>query len=546
MEAGARARGAVLVGLVAAYLAAGKLGLSLALVHASASAVWPPTGIALAACIVFGRWVWPAIFVGAFFVNLTTTGDAPSSLGIALGNTLEALVGSALVERYAGGARAFERPLDVFRFVALAGIASPLVSSTLGVTSLCLAGLASWDAFRSVWVTWWLGDAGGAVVVAPALILWADRLRPDWSRAQLGEALALLAVAVGVGATAFGGWLEPAEATQALGLLCLPIAIWSAFRFGPRETATIVVVLSAIAAWGTHRGDGPFPQNSEQASLLLLQVFMGVIAVSSLSLSAVVAERQRTLEALERQAEVLARSNAELDEFAHVVSHDLKAPLRGIKSLASWVAEDFGSGLPPEALEHLAQIGERARRMGQLIDGVLRYSRVGAAHAARESVDSRAVLDEVVDSLRPFLEGLRIEGAFPRVVYDPTQLAQVFQNLIANAIQHRGKPSGEIVVSCREQGGYFEFSVNDDGVGIEESQQRRIFRMFHSVNPSGETAGVGLAIVKRIVEAHGGSVSVESKPGAGASFRFTIPKPEGGVSGRSPSARRRGTGPRAG
>src|SRR5262249_55069984 len=151
-----------------------------------------------------------------------------------------------------------------------------------------------------------------------------------------------------------------------------------------------------------------------------------------------------------------------------------KAPLRGIKSLAIWLTEDFAAHLPAEALDHLAQIRQRARRMSQLIDGVLRYSRVGAARAFNERLDTRAVLDEVVDSLGP-LPGasLRIEGAFPRIDYDRTQLAQVFQNLIANAIQHRGRPSGEIVVACREHPAHFEFSVCDDGVGIDEAQQRR-------------------------------------------------------------------------
>ena len=526
MQRRPRARVAAGVALAAVYFAAGKFGLSLALVHASASAIWPPSGIALAACLVLGREVWPAIFAAAFLVNVTTTGNAASSLGIALGNTLEPVAGAWLVERFAAGARAFERPQDVFRFVALAGLASPLLSATLGVTSLCLFGLASWYSFGGVWFTWWLGDAGGAVVVAPVLILWAQDPRIDWDRAHLAEALALLALAIAVGATAFGGWLEPDEAMQALGLLCLPIAIWSGFRFGPRETATLVVVLSALAAWGTHRGAGPFPQSAEPASLLLLQVFLGVIAVSALSLAAVVAERQRTLEALARHAEALARSNAELDEFAHVVSHDLKAPLRGIKSLATWVVEDFASALPAEALDHLAQIRQRARRMSQLIDGVLRYSRIGAVGAAGERLDSRAVLDEVVESLGPLDAALRVEGVFPTIDYDRTQLAQVFQNLIANAIQHRGPTTGEVVVSCRERAGHFEFSVRDDGVGIDEIAQRRIFRMFQAAGPAGETAGVGLAIVKRIVEAHAGEVSVESRPGAGATFRFTIPKPE--------------------
>ena len=169
-----RARAVTLLAITAVYFAAGKLGLSLALVHASASAVWPPTGIALAAFLLLGRSVWPAIFAGAFLVNVTTAGSPATSLGIAVGNTLEAWAGAELVRRFAGGAAAFDRPRDVWRFFALAGLVATAISPTIGVTSLCLAGFASWSEYAAVWLTWWLGDIGGAVVVAPALVLWAQ------------------------------------------------------------------------------------------------------------------------------------------------------------------------------------------------------------------------------------------------------------------------------------------------------------------------------------------------------------------------------------
>ena len=231
------------------------------------------------------------------------------------------------------------------------------------------------------------------------------------------------------------------------------------------------------------------------------------------------------MDELARQAAELARSNAELDEFARVVSHDLKAPLRGISSLAAWIVEDCKDVLRFESREHLSLLGERARRMSRLIDGVLSYSRVGRTRSAFERVDSRAVVEEILDSLGP-LRGVsvRIEGSLPVVRYDRTQLIQVLQNLIQNGVQHIGRQSGEVVVSCREDAEEFEFSVRDDGVGIAESHFHRIFQMFHVVDPDGDTTGVGLAIVRKIVEMHGGSVSVDSALGRGATFRFSIPK----------------------
>src|SRR5207237_6126454 len=146
------------------YFIAGKLGLMLASLHASASPVWPPAGIALAALLLFGYRAWPAIFVGAFLVNVTTAGSPGTSFAIAAGNTLEALVGAWLVNRFAGGRRVFDRAVDVFKFDGLAAVLATMVSATIGVTTLAVAGYASWSDYRSIWLTWWLGDAVGALV----------------------------------------------------------------------------------------------------------------------------------------------------------------------------------------------------------------------------------------------------------------------------------------------------------------------------------------------------------------------------------------------
>ncbi|MGH7455162.1 MAG: MASE1 domain-containing protein, partial [bacterium] len=176
--------------LAAIYFAAGKLGLKLAFVHASATAVWPPTGITMAAFLLLGYRVWPGIFLGAFLVNMTTAGSVATSIGIATGNTLEGLVGAYLVNRFAHGRNVFDRPLDIFKFTVFAGIVSTAVSATFGVTSLCLGSFANWANYASIWLTWWLGDAMGDLVVAPLLILWianpdgrGSRIR--WSRGQI-------------------------------------------------------------------------------------------------------------------------------------------------------------------------------------------------------------------------------------------------------------------------------------------------------------------------------------------------------------------------
>jgi PAS domain S-box-containing protein len=295
--------------LVAAYAAAGTFGLRLAVVHPSATPVWPPTGIAVAALLVLGYRVWPGILLGAFLVNLPATGAGPTTIGIAVGNTLEGLAGAYLVNRFAGGWRAFERPRDILRFSVLAALASTMVSATIGVASLALGGFASGLGYGSVWFTWWLGDACGALVVAPMLVLWATAARPRWDRRRLGEAAVVLLALVLVGQAVFGGWFPGRGKDYPLDFLCIPVLVWVAFRFGQREAATAICILSGIAIWGTLRGFGPFVRETPNESLLLLQAFSGVTGVLTLAFAAVVAESRRGEDTRARLATIVDSSH---------------------------------------------------------------------------------------------------------------------------------------------------------------------------------------------------------------------------------------------
>jgi len=282
-----------MAGLAVVYFVAAKLGLRLAFVNPSATPVWPPTGIALAAFLIVGARAWPAIFLGAFLANVTTAGSIATSIGIALGNTLEGWLGAALVGRFAAGRQAFSRPRNAFRFAVLAAAVSTVVSATFGVTSLALGGFAPWTDFWHIWLTWWLGDGAGSLVVAPVVLLWAENWRIQWTRRQAAEAAALVACLLLVGLLVFGGPFPNASKNYPLEFLCIPVLLWAAFRFGARETATAILLLSVIAIRGTLRGFGPFARETQNESLLLLQAFIAVIAVTKLIVAAVVAERRR-------------------------------------------------------------------------------------------------------------------------------------------------------------------------------------------------------------------------------------------------------------
>jgi PAS domain S-box-containing protein len=290
-------------GLAALYFVAGKVGLSLALIHPSASAIWAPSGIALAALLLMGIRVWPAIFVGAFLVNETTAGSLATSLAIAAGNTLEAVVGSYLVTRFASGRKSFDQVGDIFKFAALAGLCSTSVSATIGVTSLSLAGFAPWASYGAVWLTWWLGDATGVLLVAPLLILWAaDHSLADLRRRYL-EAGSLLLTVAASGIIVYFGLLPFPEMTFPMRFLSFPPLLWAALRFGRREVATLLALLAATAIAAILRGHGTSPAVSMNQLFLLLQVFTGVTSVTMLAVATLFFERKQAEDALRRGEE---------------------------------------------------------------------------------------------------------------------------------------------------------------------------------------------------------------------------------------------------
>jgi diguanylate cyclase (GGDEF)-like protein len=288
--------------VAAVYIVAGKLSLRLASVHPSVSPVWPPTGIAIATLLMFGRRFWPSIFAGAFIVNVTTTGSIASSLGIALGNTLEAVAATSLVTRFASGRHAFEKSWDVLRFGLYAGVISTALAATIGVTSLTLGGFASWNQYGLNWRTWWLGDAAGALIFAPFLLLWTLNPRVKWPQKQLLEACALLICTLLTAGIVFGPVFHSEIRNDPWTFLCMPFLVWAAFRFGPREASAVICVLCMMEVVGTVHGYGPFVLKSPNDSLLLLQSFIGLEALMILVFASEVSDRQRQEERAKRLA----------------------------------------------------------------------------------------------------------------------------------------------------------------------------------------------------------------------------------------------------
>jgi PAS domain S-box-containing protein len=242
-------------------------------------------------------------------------------------------------------------------------------------------------------------------------------------------------------------------------------------------------------------------------------------------------QAEAMLEALNRDlkstVEDLERSNQELRDFAHVAAHDLKAPLRGIATLADWIAQDAADKIDAQGRENLCLLRQRTERMARLIEGILRYAEIGHGDRSVERVDANALVAEVIEQIAPPPHiVIQIANPLPVVSCERVRLLQVFQNLISNAVKYLDKPEGRIQVGGVEEGDFGRFRVTDNGPGIEEKHFTRIFRIFQTLAPKNdsESTGIGLALVKKIVEWYGGRVWVESDVGQGSTFFFTLPK----------------------
>ena len=259
-------------------------------------------------------------------------------------------------------------------------------------------------------------------------------------------------------------------------------------------------------------------------------------AVRLAGVSADVTERRegeetlrRSLASLQRITRALERNNRDLDQFAYVASHDLKAPLRGIANLSQWIEEEIGTGINDQAKEYLTLLRGRIHRMEGLIEGILSYSRAGRAKTGAEDVNVAELLEDIIELASP-AEGaeVKVVGDMPTLHTERLPLQQVFLNLITNGLKYAGGEAARITISGTDAGDFYQFSVADNGPGIAPEFHEKIWGIFQTLNPRDkvEGTGIGLALVRKIVDNKGGRAWVESEPGSGATFHFTWPRSE--------------------
>ena len=223
----------------------------------------------------------------------------------------------------------------------------------------------------------------------------------------------------------------------------------------------------------------------------------------------------------------LNKATEELAEFTYIISHDLKAPLRGIKTLSDWISADHGERLGADGKEQLDLLVNRVDRLQALLEGVLQYSRIGRMTEDIAPLDLNTLLPRALDSIScPDTIQVTLQEDLPTVYGEPTRIRQVFQNLLGNAVKFMDKPEGQIQVTCQDVGESWQFSITDNGPGIDSEHFEKIFKMFQTLVPRDEfeSVGVGLTLVKKILDMYTGRIWVESRVGQGSTFHFTYPK----------------------
>jgi len=548
------ARASRILLLAAVYFVTAKGSLLLAIPPGYATAIWPPSGIAFAAILLFGNRIWPGIWLGAAVTNLTIQGSPLLALVIATGNTLEAVVGAALIRPYIGMRGEFESGESVFMFVALSAL-SALIAATIGTVSLTMAGVIQAPEFNSNAWTWLQGDASAIMIVTPLILTWHLRPLPRWHRAQWIEAFALALSLVLVTTSVFSD-MEAPGALLPLAFVTLAFIVWAAIRFEQRAVTAVIATISAIALWYTLRGTGQFAQGSPDISSIFLLTYTSTLVITGLVLSAVIGQRKRAELAVRQRVAELQESERHINEFLAMLSHELRNPLAPMVNALALLRRDPGRRQHPPML---GVIERQVEHLSHIVDDLLDVSRItrGKILLQKKIVDFNEIVAEALQASRPLIatRGHTVESHLGTKLYvsaDATRISQVILNLINNAAKYT--PSGgHISISVNRENDDALFRIRDSGMGIPTELLPKIFDLFmqgdRALDRSEGGLGIGLTIARQIIEMHGGSVVAASDgPGQGSEFSVRLPiapVPEAAAGGAqdlqpaSPSSRRR-------
>ncbi len=558
--------GLKIVVMAVAYYATAALSFSLKIEGATFIPYWPPSGVAFALAILFGRSVWPGIFIGTLLANSLGQWYDPQQniltiLGIAsfvaIGNVVEMLVGLFLLKHWTKVAYPFHSTRNAFRFVFIAIIMS-LIGALIGLIGQLVFTEMSASNYLRASFSWWMESAVGLLIFTPLLLSFAQRPKAIFTKVLFKELTIFAGIIVFIMLLLQIPSIRSAI-IQGLPFLVLPFLLWLSFRFGLATVSACLFSVSLVAIYFTSKLQGPFVLATPSDSSLLLQLFFGVLCIAVIVLSATVYERataqdevmrlnhnledlvaQRTL-ALNEEIKIrlaaekelqhinqeLNKKNTELDNFVYSVSHDLRAPiasLKGLMNLLKKESEKVNLNL------YLDKMISSVQQQDNFIQDILDQSRNSRLEVKREEVYFKPLLEEAFEQLRFALApDQRIEKTIDVDQQEPFysdrwRLKIIFNNIIANAIRyHRGLNTRiEIKIKINAHRAYL--TIDDNGIGIGPEHLEKVYDMFYRATEHGAGSGLGLYIVKETVTKLHGVIRLTSALGVGTKIELEIPE----------------------
>jgi len=555
-----------IIGVALLYYLSARLGYFFEFENTTALPAWPPSGIGFALIILLGRSAWPGITIGSLIANIMAYWNAPSlppqtiimiSSMIAIGNTAEPVLGNYLIKIWIKDSYPFRNAKNAFRFMFVTLLMCS-VGAGIGTLSLSMNNALPAANLLKTGFSWWVGNVVGILLFTPIILAAAKKFALKFTSEKMMEVGIFLLNLIGIYLLLQVDYLRP-TLVHALPFLALPFLLWLAFRFELIVAITGVLAVSLISIFITIKGGGPFDLANSYNSMLLLQIFIGVISISTIILSATVKERgeaQRKLEEFNENLETmvqqrtralneeintrkeaeekiartnreLSKRNTELDNFVYSVSHDLRAPIASVLGLINLAKKDKDISMK---LMYLEMINKSALQQDDFIKEILDQSRNSRLEVKREEIMFEPLIDETFTQLKfATSAGQSVE----RVVTvdqkgpfysDRWRLKVILNNIISNAIRYRNGKDPVIKVDVLINENLASVAIQDNGKGIEREHLPNVYKMFYRATDDGAGSGLGLYIVKEAIDKLNGQIDIQSEVGKGTVVRFAIPQ----------------------
>jgi len=546
------------------YFLSAYFGLLLAFRDPITSPVWPPVGIGLALILFLGTRTWPGITIGSlvaymlvFWLNgiEINSGTIQASIIISIGNTVEILLGRYLMKRFIRDQDPFKNTHNTFVFLIIALIMC-LIGSSLGTYSFHLNGIVAQQELISKWFKWWIPNVTSVLLFTPFILSWKRKFNLQITRRTIIESLIFL-FCMALFIVILRNEALASTIEKSYPFLIIPFLLWLSFRFNLQTTLTGILITALSAIYITIHGQGPFVLDSNENSILILQIFIGVISITSIILSSTVYERldaqltiQKFNETLETKIDErtralndeisfrkraedklkvtnrqLRKANVELDNFVYKVSHDLRAPIASVLGLVNLAKKENKFDT---LKQYFDMVGRSAVQQDSFIKDILDLSRNSRLLIDKKRINWQELINDTFDHLKYSVKDKAIDRKIningkASFYSDQRRIKVIFNNLISNAIRYSNGKDPVIEIDVKINKTNANIAISDNGVGIEKKHQKKVFEMFYRATDANAGSGLGLYIVKESIDKLNGNIDMMSDVGIGTKFLISLP-----------------------